>query len=350
VRLAHLLRSKMGWLGASSPTVLSSRVRLARNLRGRPFPHRARPAELRAVLDEALRAAATLPPLAGAARLRLDDVDGLDRSLLVERHLASPLLARSGPERGIVIQAGERLSVMVNEEDHLRLQAMAPGAGLREAWQGALGVDLGLEGSLPYAFHERWGFLSACPSNVGTGLRASCLAHLPALMMTGAVQEALEALQRAGMAVRGLFGEGTNAAGDLFQVSNARSLGPAEEELVEGVAKAVERLSRREEAQRRALVLKDRVALEDSVGRAWGILTNARRVSFDEAAALLSKARLGAALGLLKVPLERLDPLFVVLGPAHLQVAEGRELAPAERDELRAKLLRERLSGAAGGA
>lgn len=343
MKLAHLLRSRMEWLGRPGSTILSSRLRLARNLRDRRFPNHADEDALREVLSDAFRACRAQPALGNAAYVRLDDVTDVDRELLMERHLISHAQARSGASRAVVVGPGERQSVMVNEEDHLRLQSLSPGLSVQAAWREVKKLDEGLGKALPFAYDERWGYLTACPTNIGTALRASCLAHLPALMITGRVQAALERLGASGMVVRGLYGEGTKVLGDLFQVSNATSLGPSETELLKAVEQAVSELIDAEEHERGLLAGDNRKRLEDSAWRALGLLTHARLLSFEEAIAHLSRLRLGASLGLLRLPLDAIDRLFFETRPAHLQIAAGKALTPAERDERRAELVREAL-------
>jgi protein arginine kinase len=344
MRLAHILRSKMEWLGRPGATVLSSRIRLARSLRGRPFPNHSEATELRAVLLQAFRACKGQPAFAKAAFVELDDVTELDRTLLVERHVISHQQATAGPDRGVVLSPGESLSVLVNEEDHLRLQGLSPGLSLEAGFERLRRLDSRLGEQLPYAYDDKLGYLTACPTNLGTGLRASCLLHLPALMITGRIQTVLDGLGGAGMVARGIYGEGSRVLGDLFQVSNSTTLGRTEADYIRSVERAIGRLVAREESERRMLLSDNRLQLEDQAARSLGLLLHARVLSFDEALSLLSRVRLGAELGLLDTPLENVDRLFIEARPAHLQVTSGGELEGPEIDRRRAEIVRAALS------
>lgn len=352
MRLKNMLRSRMAWAspgGALSDVVLSSRVRLARNLADAPFPSRAGRQDLERVLKRVLEAAAR-GELAQAARIRLDEVDATDRVFLIERHLVSSLLAAHPESRAVLVGEGEALSVMVNEEDHLRLQGIGPGLDLERLLGRVNRLDDQLSARLPVAFDRTWGYLTSCPTNAGTGLRASCLVHLPALALAGALEPVLAALSRRGITARGLYGEGTKAMGSLFQVSNATALGPSEARVVEKIQSAVEALARQEARARQALAAgHERPRAEDLVYRSLGVLTHARVVSFEEALGHLSLLRMGLSLGW-KLPADpaAVVELMVLVRPAHIQMLAGRELDAEDRDYLRATLLRRRLGAAAG--
>ncbi|MBI3291228.1 MAG: protein arginine kinase [Elusimicrobia bacterium] len=334
------------WLtreGGSSAVVISSRARLARNLVGLPFPQRADKTTQRHIFQHIIRAAEQVPSLAKAQVLDLPALSRVERQFLMERHLISHEQAFSPGERGVIIGEGEGLSVMINEEDHLRLQAMEPGLALAGAWQRVARLDQELGKLLEFAYMEEWGFLTACPTNVGTGLRASCLVHLPALVLREELTEVLQGITRAGGGARGLYGEGTKAMGDLFQISNTTTLGLSEPEMVAMLERVVTQVIRREMEERQALMAPAlRIQTEDQVYRAWGILTQARAISYEETLQLLSRVRLGRALGLdLPVNTGVLQGLMLATQPAHLQILQGKELKTEERDLIRATLVRQ---------
>lgn len=345
MQLANMLRFKMGWAepsGRHHEVVLSSRVRLARNLSTRAFPPRAAARELGAVLAESLEALRRTKALAKAALIRLDEVDATDRLFLVERHLISPLLAKAPKGRAVLVGERDALSAMVNEEDHLRLQGLSSGLSLEEAFERAGGLDDELSRLLDFAFRPDWGYLAACPTNTGTGMRASCLVHLPGLGLTGELNRVLEGLSRLGVVVRGLYGEGSKVMGDLYQVSNAAALGPSEQALLGAITKVVGTLVERERESRRALGAgANKARLEDLVYRSLGLLQNARVLSYEEAMQHLSYVRLALSLGW-KMPtgLDTVNELTVLTRPGHIQMLAGKELEPGDRDFLRATLLR----------
>ena len=344
-----MLRFKMGWAKPEGPyhdVVLASRVRLARNLNETIFPGRAQAAALRRV-REAVFAAARQTYLKNAAYFRLDELDAADLNFLAERHLISPALAENPGLGGLVISPQECLNLMVNEEDHLRLYALAPGLNLKEAWREADGLDDELSLKLGFAFQKDWGYLTACPTNLGTGMRASCLIHLPGLGLAGLINKLLESLPRAGLIARGLYGEGTNVIGDFFQISNATALGRTEMELVQAVERTVEELSRREKEARGKLAAgPHRARLEDAVHRALGCLMNARLLSFEEACHHLSALRLGLSLGWdVQTDFATVNELLILVGSAHLDMLAGKLLCEGDQAVLRASLMRRRLTG-----
>lgn len=347
--LRNLVKSRMGWMdgtGDDADVVLSTRVRLARNLAGRAFPHHAKPAVLEEARREAFAALKSHAPMAKAAQIPLDELGEVDRALLRERHIISHNLEKSPKRRGVVVAADETLSAMVNEEDHLRLQGMGAGLSLKRVHRRVDALDAHLGARLAYAYDERRGFLTACPSNVGTGMRASCLLHLPALGLTGQAARLLEAMAQRGVTVRGLYGEGTRVVGDCYQVSNTASLGSAETALLRGVREAVEFLIARERQALAQLTAsaRGRIKTEDRAQRSRGILTHARAISFEEAMQHLSNVRLGLTLGFkMDVRAGTLNELLVVTRPAHIQMRARRPLDPAARDVMRAAYIRERL-------
>ncbi|MCY0879265.1 MAG: protein arginine kinase [Firmicutes bacterium] len=337
----------MSGTGPESEIVLSSRIRLARNLAGIPFPHRMSEEQGRAMLERVEAAIQSLNPGWHMTFRRLTELTALERQVLMEKHLVSPQLIQE-PVRfeAVALDDREGISIMVNEEDHLRIQVLMPGLQLEEAWQIANRVDDMLEQHLDYAFDETRGYLTAWPTNLGTGLRASVMLHLPALVMTRQAPQVFTTLAQLGMVVRGLYGEGSEALGNIFQISNQVSLGLTEEELIHNLAVVAQQIVGREKNARDHLKGSAGIALADRVGRAWGILTNARVMTSDEALKLLSDVKLGADLGLMDGALPYTFPqLTLMTRPSFLQVEAGHELAPEERDRMRANTLREHLAG-----
>ncbi|MFA6002486.1 MAG: protein arginine kinase [Elusimicrobiota bacterium] len=351
MNLQGMLKVKLGWAQPEGPyhdVVLASRVRLARNLKTAAFSGRASAPALKRVREQVF-AAARQTYLKDAAYLRLDELDSVDRQFLAERHLISPGLAADPGSGGAVIDPRECLNLMVNEEDHLRIAALAPGLDLRAAAQEADGLDDELAASLDFAFRRDWGYLTACPTNLGTGLRASCLVHLPGLGLSGQINKLLESLPRAGLIARGLYGEGTKVMGDFFQISNATALGRTESEIVAAVEHAVEELSRREKEARHKLAAgASRTQLEDTVYRSLGLLSQARLLSFEEACHHLSALRLGLSLGW-DAPADfgGINELMIMTQPAHILMLAGKPLSAPDQAVLRATLMRRRLGRAA---
>jgi protein arginine kinase len=338
------------WLDGSGPhadLVVSTRVRLARNLASVPFTHRAREEQLQGVLSSVAGAAEHSEGLVDGLLLRMKELGALDRQILVERHLVSHELGDASRPRGIVIGPGERLSLMINEEDHLRLQAMASGFQLAEAWGLADHADDQLAQALDFAFSDEIGYLTSCPTNTGTGLRASVLIHLPALVLLQEIQKTLKSIVQVGLNVRGLYGEHSDVMGNLFQVSNQTTLGQREQDSIETLERVTRQVIETEERARERLVRDARVQTEDKVWRAFGLLRYCRSVSSQEVINLCSAVRLGVSLGLPGLcPLHVVNELLVLTQPAHLQRSNGGELTPAERNVYRAQLVRERLSAA----
>ena len=352
------------WLRAEGPdadVVMSSRVRLARNLAGFPFATKATE-EQKAEIVGRVRAASEALPL-GRRRyfVELAAIGGgvsgggdrrdakereIDRGLLHERHLISSELEKGRGPRGVAFGSDERVSVMVNEEDHLRLQAIRSGLDLDVALEDARALDRTLEGVVPYAFSETYGYLTACPTNVGTGMRASVMLHLPSLVSAQEMNRVFQAAARTGLTVRGFYGEGTKAMGDFYQISNQVTLGQSEEDILRKLSRMLPTFLEYERKVREHLATSCSVKLEDKVHRALALLQAARSVSTDEAMENLSSVRLGVVVGMLtKWKLPQVHELFVLVQPYHLRRLAGRALdTPADRDVARANLLRERLA------
>ena len=330
--------------GPYNRIVLSSRVRLARNLKGMAFPGWAKKAERIKALELMRPAVETLPQMNGAFSETMDNLTLLDKNILVERHLISREHAAKNAGSGLVLNRDEALCVMINEEDHLRMQALRPGLQLKQAWTAIDQVDSKLERKLEYAFSPELGYLTACPTNLGTGIRVSAMLHLPGLVLAEHINQIIQAVNKLGLAVRGLYGEGTEALGNVFQVSNQKTLGDAEADIVERLNRVLLQIIEHEENARAMLLEKKPKIVYNHIGRAYGILANAHSISSKETMNLLSLMRLGVDLGLF-ADLERwvVDELFIVTQPAHLQRRFSDKLGAEERDLLRADMLRERL-------
>jgi len=343
----------LSWLegsGDHADVVLSTRVRLARNLQGHAFGPRARVNDREAVLKQVRQGVASSDMLRTGLQVDLPEVDLLTRKVLLERRVVSrELLGSEGetPPRGsaVILSNREPASVMVNEEDHLRLQSFLPALQLREGWGLVDRLDEELGGTLPYAFHPTFGFLTSCPTNVGTGLRASVLLHLPGLVHTNEISRVVHSLGQMGLTVRGPYGEGSEVVGNFFQLSNQTTLGQAEDDLVDHLDEKVRDVIRGERKARQIFVRDARVETEDKVWRAYALLRHARCLSFEELMNYLSGVRLGMSLQLLPgVRVYTLNKLMVFTQSAHLDQAAGRDLSSAERDTHRAAYVRKVLS------
>lgn len=347
---ADLFATTSPWLlgeGPHAEMVLSTRIRLARNLRDVPFTHRAREEQLQGVLASVTSAAQQSGSLRDGLLLRMSECTPIERQVLVERHLVSHELGDGARPRGILVAPDQRLSLMINEEDHLRLQALTPGFQLAEAWSLADRADDELDPSLEFAFSEEIGYLTSCPTNAGTGLRASVLIHLPALVLLEEIQQVLKSVMQVGLNVRGLYGEHSEVMGNLFQISNQTTLGRSERDSIESLERVTRQIIETEERARERMVRDARVQIEDKVWRAYGTLRYCRSVHAREVINLCSAVRLGVAMNLPGLcALRTLNELLVFTQPAHLQRAHGGELSPAERNIVRAQLVRERLVAA----
>jgi protein arginine kinase len=334
--------------GPHDKIVLSSRVRLARNLKTVPFPSHSKKADRVRAFEALMPAVRSLPQMGeDAFSDSMDKLPALDKQVLVERHLISREHAAKNAGSGIVLNREESVCVMVNEEDHLRMQALRPGLQLRQAWAAIDGVDTALQEKVEFAFTERYGFLTACPTNLGTGIRVSAMLHLPGLVLAEQINQIIQAVNKLGLAVRGLYGEGTEALGNIFQVSNQMTLGEPETEIVERINKVLLQIIEHEENARLSQLEKKPSVLLNHIGRAYGILGNAWSISSKEAMNLLSFMRLGVDIGVFReTPKSLVDELFLRSQPAHLQLAHPlrEKLGSDERDLFRAEMLRERVT------
>ncbi len=347
----------MPWItasGAHADIVLSSRVRLARNVAGFAFSPRARDGERLLVLQHVREAAVHVDLLSQAVSLRLDEMTANERRLLYERHLVSRELAEldaATARSGAAVLVGEEAALMVNEEDHLRLQVFRSGFDIGGAWERAGRVDRELGAVLPLAFHREFGFLTSCPTNVGTGLRASVLVHLPGLVLTQEIGKVLTGLQQMGLTYRGLYGEGSEVVGNFFQISNQTTLGRGEDELCDHLERVVSHVISREEEARRVLIRDAGYIIEDKLWRAYGTLRYARSLGVDEAMNLLSGVRLAVGLKLVAgLSVYTLNKLLVYSQLGHLSLAEGRVLTESEAGLARARHVRGVLAGEGGSA
>ena len=343
------LTEKSGeWLrgtGPESDIVVSSRIRLARNLAQFPFTSRSDDGT-RGEIETMLRQKVDIAMCGRRLRyLNVDDLETLDRQFLVERQLISREHADSTGSRGVGISDEETLSVMINEEDHIRIQVLRSGLSLEDCWNEINKFDDALEEEVTYAFSEKLGYLTACPTNVGTGIRVSVMLHLPALVMTKEIQKVFQALHKISLAVRGLYGEGSQAMGDFYQISNQVTLGKSEDQLIQTLKDVVPNIVDYERRVRTALVKENRQSLHDTVARAYGILRNAQTISSEETMHLLSSVRMGVNLGLIdNLEIPQVNELFIHTQPAHLQKIRNSELDSAERNIARASFLRSRLT------
>ena len=330
--------------GPHDRIVMSSRVRLARNLREASFPGWAKKPERVKILETILPAVSALPEMADSFAEAMDNLTALDKQILVERHLISREHAAKNVGSGIVLNREESFCVMINEEDHLRMQALRPGFQIREAWNAIDRLDSALEKKLNFAFDDELGYLTACPTNLGTGIRVSAMLHLPGLVLAEQINPIIQSVNKLGLAVLGLYGEGTEALGNVFQVSNQMTLGESETIIVERLEKVLAQIIEHEENARQTLLEKKKKVVFNHVGRAYGILANAHCISSKETMNQLSFLRLGIDLGSFPGTERALvDELFLTTQPAHLQKQVSDKLSAEERDIIRADMVRERL-------
>jgi protein arginine kinase len=347
MNLDSLTHTSGEWLRATGPEsdiVISSRIRLARNLAAFPFTNRSsayQKAEIEGLLRDRIAKLEVDPRL---DYVNLPGLSPLDRQFLVERQLVSRELAASEGPRGVAVAPRENSSIMVNEEDHLRLQVMRSGFALDEAWQDIDRLDDLLEQRVSYAFSDEFGYLTACPTNVGTGMRCSVMLHLPALVWTKQIEKVFRALQKINLAVRGLYGEGSRASGDFYQISNQVTLGKSEVTILTEIREVIPQIITYERQARAALLRESRQALQDRVSRAFGTLRSATMMTSEETMDLLSHVRLGVNLSLIEeVTIPTVNELFIHTQPAHLQKLMGSLLDGEERNAARARYLRTRL-------
>ncbi|WP_053364742.1 protein arginine kinase [Bacillus sp. FJAT-27245] len=344
--LNNAVSSWMNNEGPEADIVLSSRIRLARNLEEYKFPALITNEEGQEIISK-LKEMVEGPGFTAFGNLELltmHELQPLQKRVLVEKHLISPHLSEDSPFGACLLSENEEISVMVNEEDHIRIQCLFPGLQLTKALEAANVIDDWLEGNIKYAFNENLGYLTSCPTNVGTGLRASVMMHLPGLILTQKINAIIPAINQLGLVVRGIYGEGSEALGNIFQISNQITLGKSEEDIVEDLNSVVSQLIEQERSAREALEKTSRIQLEDRVFRSFGILSNCRIIETKEAARCLSDVRLGIDMGYIKnISRSILNELMILTQQGFLQQYAGGPLRPEERDIRRAGLIRERL-------
>ncbi len=348
MNLDDLLNTQGEWLrctGPNSDIVISSRIRLARNLSNYPFSHWASKKEQQDVLQAVKQSVSDSKKIKNFLCLDIGKLDTIDRQFLVERHLMSKEHTMDADGKGLCIGDREVVSIMINEEDHLRMQVMKSGFDLRDAWYIIDGIDSDLGSALSYAYSVDLGYLTACPTNTGTGMRASVMLHLPSLVMTKQIGKVLQAITKLSLTARGLYGEGTEASGNFFQISNQVSLGHREEDIIDNIERIIKQIIGHEQSAREVLFSQNRSVLEDKIWRAYGTLKSAHIISSNETIDLLSLVRLGVDLKLIKeVDQALINELFIIIQPAHLQKIEKKKLDPNQRDVKRAEIVRQRLT------
>lgn len=346
-QIKKMAQHPASWLaapGEDASVVLSSRVRLARNISGLRYPGSADGETMEKVVSYAAAARERSKKLSAGSFYPAAELDMLSRDFLIERHLISPTFLDGDPHKAALIDEDERTSVMVNEEDHLRIQSMLPGLDLRSAYKRASEVDEELCSSLDIDFDPDFGYLTACPTNVGTGMRGSVLIHLPGLVLTRDIDNVIARISKLGLVVRGFYGEGSDVLGNLFQISNQTTLGISENEALHNIESITRSIIEEERQARARLIDEASLQIDDKVWRAYGILKYARTLSSDETMNLLSAVRLGISLGLITfIELNQINEILLLSQPAHLQMHYGQEMDSERRDLVRAELIREKL-------
>lgn len=348
VFIRELRDSTAHWATGNGPLnhiVLSSRIRLARNIKDIPFPFKASDKQLKTILNLSENIFKKNKNFLDFKLIKLKDLSAMDIHFLVEKRLISILLARlNNPCRAFIYNPDEVISIMVNEEDHYRIQCMLPGFQLEKVWKLIDWHDNQMGKEIEYAFNENEGFLTCCPTNVGTGLRASVMLHLPALIIQNQLNDLMTSVSQNGYAVRGFYGEGTDFQGNLFQVSNQSTLGMNENKIIKNLESVSNQLIEKEQEARENIMIHSRQKIKDQVMRAYGILTNARIISTTEAVNLLSNIRLGIELGILvKIGYDTINRLILIIQPGYLQLIKGRKMSKEQRDLVRAELIQELL-------
>ncbi len=347
MRFTTLVKHPADWMIGSDDqhsAVITSRIRLARNLRGHPFPGWAKKSERTEILKILRPAVEDLAPMKDGFSHELGELTSLQKQVLVERHLISREHAARTDGSSAVIERRQSFSFMLNEEDHLRMQSIRPGLRLTEAYRALNELDSELEKKVEYAFDPSLGYLTTCPTNLGTGMRASAMLHLPALVLSDQIGQVLQAVNKIGLAVRGLYGEGTESLGNLYQISNQSTLGESEEFIISRLERVISQVATHEQNAREKLIEDDPDMVADKMGRAYGVLRHAHLIDSKEALTHLSLLRLGGNLGFFpKNTVNLCDSLLMDIQQAHLQLHAGMKLSPEHRDLIRAEILRSRL-------
>lgn len=329
---------------SESDVVVSTRIRLARNLKDYRFPQMMNMEESERLTQTILNVMKYITGNMNYRFIRINNLTPVERVAYIEEHLISPGLVQRPDYSSFLLRDDENITIMINEEDHLRIQVLLPGLNFEEGWKLISQVDDFLENSLDYAFHQEFGYLTACPTNTGTGLRASVMVHLPSLTASGHIKNFINNLNKIGLAVRGIYGEGSEAAGNLFQISNQMTLGEREEEIIKILKNIVNQILERERSARKNLMETKRHEVEDRVFRSLGVLRYSRMISSKEAMGLLSNVRMGIEMGIIDdIELKKIDKLMITIQPAYIQKYAKRELQQNERNLIRADYIRERL-------
>jgi protein arginine kinase len=338
--------SEKGYIQSNNniDVIISSRVRIARNFADIPFPSMMNVEQSKKVLEKTKKAILNTPIGKDFKYINMSELDYFDKYILIEKHLISPQMVQNQLTRGVLISSNEKISIMINEEDHIRIQCILNGEALEKCLEEANNFDTLIEETEKYAYSERYGYLTSCPTNVGTGLRASCMVHLPALVLTKQINSLINSLGKLSVAVRGIYGEGTEAMGNIFQISNQTTLGITENESILNLKNIVKQVVLQERQIRGKILNTNRIGFEDKIFRSLGILSNARVISTSEAVNLLSDVRHGVALNILNnISLEGVDKLITLVQPANILKTYGSNLSDEERDIKRAELIRERV-------
>lgn len=339
----------MSWYidaGPESDVVLSSRIRLARNFKDYPFPSRMNNGQAAEIIDKTKNVIFENDAIKkDFLFLRMQDLTPIDKQAMVEKHLISRELAESQGKSGVIVSKDEKVSIMVNEEDHLRIQCLFSGLQIDDTWELCNKIDDLLEKEIDYAFSKDYGYLTCCPTNIGTGIRASLLLHLPALSMTGHIGSILSACSKVGISVRGLYGEHSEAAGNMFQISNQITLGHSEKDIISNVTNITSQIIEKERTLRKELYKQNSYRFEDRVFRSLGVFSNSRIMSSEESLKLASDVRLGVDMGIIKnIDKKILNEILLYIQPASLQKLSGKPLSPEERDIKRAQTVRDKLN------
>jgi len=347
MKINDLIHNKCEWLkgeGPKSNIAISTRVRIARNVKGQRYFNRADNKQREDTLNTVASAIEKTRFLKKALFVKIKDISDLDRVFLVERHLMSQEHMQEVAHKGVVVEEKEIVSVMLNEEDHIRLQVLQSGFNIMEAWRIVDEIDTDLGQHMPFDYSNKFGYLTSCPTNTGTGLRASVMLHLSALAATGQIENVFDAISKLGMTMRGFYGEGTEALGDFFQISNQVALGHSEMDILDNLERIINRIISQEETTRMDLLKRKKQEISDRIFRSYGTLKSARIITSNETIKLLSAIRLGTDLGLVKdMGMDKINEVLLLVQPAHLQKMEGKEIGPYERDIKRADLIRKKL-------
>lgn len=332
--------------GPNNDVITSSRIRLARNFKRYPFPSRMGYEQAQNVISEIKEIGLNSSAYISKEFIFFDmaSLSDIDKYVLLEKHLISQDLIKNSKFSGVLVSKDEKTSIMVNEEDHIRIQTIFPGMQLKEAWELADRIDNLVEEKIEYAYNENLGYLTSCPTNVGTGMRASVMVHLPALTMIGYINGLLSTIGKLGIAIRGIYGEGSQVSGNLYQISNQITLGQSEEDIIENINSIVVQIIEQERMARNKILKESSIELEDKVFRSYGIFSNARMLSSNECFSLLSDIKLGIDLGIIdSISTKDVNELMIISQPAFIQKIAGRVLEEKERDIKRAEIIRKHL-------